>query len=54
MKFKFWFEHGYNEKEVEVFDFLEGTSDKVIEQEYDNWFYEQCSTWGIEGGFDIQ
>ena len=54
MKVKFWFEHGYNAKEVEEFDFPEGTSDKVIEQEYDSWFYEQCSTWGIEGGFDIQ
>lgn len=55
MKVKFWFKHGYNEKEVEVFDFPEGTDMKKIEQEYYNWFYEQRSKGGgIEGGFDIQ
>lgn len=44
MKVRFWFQHGYNEEETDVIDFPEGTSNKVIQQEYENWFYDQCST----------
>lgn len=54
MKVRFWFEHGYNETEVEVFDFPEGTTTQEIEREHENWFYEQCGIWGIEGGYDIE
>lgn len=53
MKVKFWFEHGYNESEVEEVEFPDGTEMKTIEQTYDSWFYDQCSMWGVEGGFDI-
>ena len=28
MKVKFWFEHGFNESEVEVFEFEDGTDMK--------------------------
>ena len=54
MKVKFWFEHGYNESEDEIFEFEDGTSEQEIEKEYDIWFYEQCSKFGIEGGFDYE